>query len=180
MHGYHFFKIPLTEKLAEFDGGQLFMITDVNKPHLKLLMSVEAQESYEQILKQVRAEKDDRVAYWGGVKKTEIPVAGRKLLVRLDWLCVQRPGSDRFGNKVSRWVPIKQPSPCAITMDIDFTGYYFPKGGRRVKVWTSLLMVTSLGEFCRFYKKDDPDRLVWNGEEYVPAKTLEPKPVTAH
>lgn len=169
MHGCHFLKLPLKEKLNEFEGGQLFMITEVSRSHLKLLMSVEAQGSYEQILKHVRAEKGDRVAYWGGVKTTEVSATDRKLRVHLDWLCVQRPVSQK-------WVLIQQPAPCAITMDINFTGYYFPKGETRVKVWTSwtsLLMVTSLGEFCRFYKKDDPDRLVWNGEEYVPAKTVE-------
>ena len=171
MHVYHFDKLPLTEKLAEFEGGQLFMITSVNKSHLKLLMSVEAQTSYEQILKHVRTEKNgDRISYWGGIKGWEMPETERKLLVRLDWLCVQ--------NTASKWEPIQQPTPCAITMDINFTGYYFPKGGTRIKVWTTLLMATSRGEFCRFYKKDDPDRLVWDGEEYVPAKQVKPLLVT--
>ena len=170
MHVYHFVKLPLTEKLTEFEGGQLFMITGVNKSHLKLLMSVEAQASYEQILKHVRTEKKgDRISYWGGIKGCEIPKTERKLLVHLDWLCIQN---------ISKWEPTQQPASCAITMDINFTGYYFPKSGTRIKVWTSLLMVTSLGEFCRFYKKDDPHRLVWNGEEYIPAKQVKPMLVT--
>ncbi|MDO8482936.1 MAG: hypothetical protein Q7S86_03910 [bacterium] len=170
MHIYRFVKLPLTEKLAEFEGGQLFLITGVNKSHLKLLMSVEAQTSYEQILRHVRTEKKgDRISYWGGIKGWEMPKTERKLLVHLDWLCIQ--------NRSLKWIPVQQPAPCAITMDISFTGYYFPKGGERIKVWTTLLMATSLGEFLRFYKKGDPDRLVCDGEEYVPAKTVEQKPV---
>ncbi|KKU68882.1 MAG: hypothetical protein UX89_C0001G0073 [Parcubacteria group bacterium GW2011_GWA2_47_16] len=172
MHRYRFVKLPLTEKLAEFEGGQLFMITGVNKSHLKLLMSAEAQASYEEILKHVHTEKKgDRISYWGGIKGWEMPKAERRLLVHLDWLCVQ--------NAALKWKPIQQPTHCAITMDINFTGYYFPKGGARIKVWTTLLMETSFGEFCRFYKKDDPDRLVWNGEEYVPEKLAVPKLVPA-
>ncbi|MSR79078.1 MAG: hypothetical protein EXS59_02960 [Candidatus Taylorbacteria bacterium] len=175
MHGYHFPKDELKKKLdEEFENGQLFLVQGANKTHLRLIMNIETEEGYQQLLKQIGAGESDKLGYWGEMGRLRIPKLGRKLLVEFNWLCVQRAGNDRFGTEVPRWFLIQQPSPCAITMDIDFTGFYFPKAGKRIKVWTSLLMVTSLGEFCRFYKKDDPDRLVWNGEEYVPLKLALP------
>ncbi len=181
MHGYHFPKDELKKKLnEEFKGGQLYLVQGVNTTHLKLIMSVETEESYQQLLRQISAGEDDKLAYWGEMQSWEIPEPGRKLLVKFNWLCVKRAGNDSFGTEVQKWSLIQQPSNCAITMDIDFTGYYFPKSGKRIKVWTSLLMVTSYGEFCRVYKKDDPDRLVWNGEEYVPLKLARPALAPAH
>jgi len=38
-----------------------------------------------------------------------------------------------------------------------------------------LKMLTHLGEYCRFYKPGDPDNLVKEGDEFVPASFIEAK-----
>jgi len=173
MHLYYFSPKRLLEEEvpAKFAGGQFLMKTRLTKKDKKLLMSKGVSERSIQLILMTRVEKNESVVLRGGISRLEIPDMKRKLVVvRFSWLCERHFRFDASESLVSRWELIPPPAEQGRQeIDIDFISYWFPKRGKRLKMWTSV------DEFCRFYKPGDPDNLAQSENDFIdPATVAEP------
>lgn len=170
MHGYFITRRALKKRFPDFLGGQFFIMSSrVNAQDLRRFMEIESDEALWALFKELGIVEGEALSYRGEIKSLEMSSMRRELTIRFNWLCILGRGRrdlDLGGSK-PKWIPVHQMSGCNQSITIAVTGGYFPKGGQRIKVWTTLNMITSSGEYCRLYKPDDPDNLVWNGEEFT-------------
>ncbi len=172
VHKYLFSRNRLKERIPEFIGGQFLMKTKLKKEDVKRLMSRGISESETQFLLNAQAEERDSMVLRGEIQALEIPDMNRKIVVvHFTWLCERHLFFDASDQLVPKWVPIPSAPQCHKLINVHFISYYFPKWGKRLKMWTAL------GEYCRFYKLDDDDNLMRNGDEFVPAGFIEHKPM---
>lgn len=167
MHGYFITRRALKKRFPDFMGGQFFIMSSrVQAQDLKRFMEIESDKALKELLKELGIEEGESLFYRGEIKRLEMSPTKRELTIHFNWLCLLGKGSDGFGGSKSKWIPVHKIHGCNQSITIAVTGGYFPKGGRRIKVWTTLNMITSSGEYCRLFKPDDPDNLVWTGEEF--------------
>lgn len=165
MHGYFITRRALKKRFSDFIGGQFFIMrSNVHIQDLRRFMEIESDQSLRAVLKELGIEEGESLSYRGEIKGLEMSPARRELTIRFNWLCLLGKGSDGFGGSKPKWIPVHKIHGCNQSITIVFTGGYFPKSGSRIKVWTTLNMITSSGEYCRLYKPGDPDNLVWTGE----------------
>jgi len=166
MHGYCITRRAIRKRFPDFMGGQFFiMSSNVQVQDLRRFMEVEDDEALKLLLKELGIAAGEALSYRGEISRLEMSPTKRELTIHFSWLCLLGKRIDDLGTFRPRWIPVHKVRGCQQFITIAFTGGYFPKGGRRMKVWTTLNMITSSGEFCRFYKPDDPDNLIWTGEE---------------
>lgn len=175
MHGYSITRKSIRKKFPEFKGGGQFFIlsSKFDKEDLGRFMEIQSDRDLRALLKELEIVEGEALAYRGEIQKLGMSINKREIQIYFSWLCVQHRG---FGGSRPRWVPVHKVKGCTQCMKIGFTGGYFPKGGHRIKVWTTLNMFTNFGEYCRFYKPGDPDNLVWNGDEFIPLCQIQLKP----
>lgn len=172
MHGYFLTRSSLKKKIREFVGGQFLIITyRITKEDLERFMEINDDTELRALLKKLGVEKGEPLSYRGKIARIEMSPSKRELEIHCEWLCIQGKGLDQFGDSKPKWILVPKTKGCTQFIRVAVVGGYFPKKGKRVKVWTTLNMFTSHGEYCRLYKSDDADNLVQDGEEFVcPAK----------
>ncbi len=117
-----------------------------------------------ELLQELGIVEGEALSYRGEIEKLEMSKKRRELYVHCKHLFIQHRG---FGGSESRWVLVPKIEGCTQCVKLDVTGGYFPKGGERIKAWTTLNMFTHTGEYFRLCKPGDPDNLVWNGSGFV-------------
>ncbi len=167
MHLYYWSRARLSSILKTFEGGQFLMKTKLTQEDRRRLMYKGASEKSTRLILMTRAERNESVVLRGGISGLEIPdMSKRIVVVHFFWLCERHLRFEDFGGLVPRWEIIPPPpKPCSQSVNVEFISYYFPKSGRRLKMWTSL------GEYCRFYKLGDPDNLVQSKDGFVDPET---------
>lgn len=171
MHLYYQSRTRLSRILQTFEGGQFLMKTRLTQEDKKRLMHKGASEKRTQLILMTRAERNEGVVLRGGISSLEIPdMKKRVVVVHFSWLCERHFRFDALGSLAPRWELIPPPpKQCSQSVNVEFISYYFPKSGKRLKMWTSLR------EFCRFYKPGDPDNLVQGKDGFIdPATTATP------
>ena len=166
MQGYFITRRALKKRFSDFMGGQFFMMTSVPAQGLRRFMKIESDEALGALLREFGIAKGETLSYRGEISRLEMSPTKRELTVHFSWLCLLGKEKDGFGGSKPKWVPVKKICGCNQSITIAVTGGYFPKSGRRIKLWTTLNMITSSGEYCRLYKPDDPDNLVRRGEGF--------------
>ena len=162
MHPYYWSRIRLVRILKSFQGGQFLMKTRLTEKDARLLMHKGLSEKNTQLILMTKVEKNDELVLRGGISFLDIPdMSKRGVVVHFSWLCERHFRFNAQGSLVSQWELIPPPPEhCRQAVDVEFISYYFPKSGKRLKMWTSL------GEYCRFYKPDDPDNLVRSENDF--------------
>lgn len=155
----------LRKKLAEFTGGQFLIKTRIAEDDLKHFIHADDRD-----IRPQREERDGPV-FRGGIESLEVPDLSLKLVVvRFAWLCERRLCFDELWRPmVPKWVFIPPVSmQCSASeqitfgqsMNLEYDSFYFPKEGRRLKLWIRS------GDYGRFYRPDDPENLVRDGNEF--------------
>lgn len=168
MHGYFLTRRNLRKKFPEFIGGQFLIVSSkLQKADLKRFMEINSDADLKTLLQKLGIVEGGTLSYRGEIERLEMSSTKREIRIHFKWLCLQRKGIDYFKDSQPKWFPIHKIDGCNQCMHIAVTGGYFPKRGERMKVWTTLNMITASGEYCRFYKPGDPDNLVAVDGDFV-------------
>lgn len=175
MHGYFLTRSSLKKKIREFAGGQFFILTyRITKEDLKRFMEINDDAELKALFKKLGIKEGEPLSYRGKITRIEMSPGKRELEIHCEWLCIQGRGRDQFGDSKPKWIFVPRTEGCTQYIKVTVIGGYFPRKGARVKVWTTLNMFTSHGEYCRLYKPGDADNLVRDGDEFVcPARKFQ-------